>query len=952
LDLLTANESSGSGSTVSVRLNGGDATGSNTGIFSNGSNPAVDGHPYGLTLGDVDGDGDLDLLTANGNNSTVSVRLNGGDATGSNTGIFSNGSNPTVSVSPNCIVLGDVDGDGDLDLLTANFGASTVSVRLNTPAPTITSFSPPSGPVGTSVLVSGTNLAGATAVTVNGTAGTITANTATSLTFTIGAGSTTGLIRITTPVGIVASATSFTVAPLPTISSFSPASGPAGQTVTVTGTNFTGATSVTLNGAAITGFTIVNGTTITFTVPAGSSTGVIRVTTPGGTATSSGSFTFFPPPTITSFTPASANTGTTVTITGTNFTGATGVTVNGTAITGVTVVNGTTITFTLPAGVSSGTIAVTTPGGSTSSSTPLTVDNTPPTAVVSTTAGSSTGVAPIPFTVTFSEPVTGFDPADLTIAGGSLTGGTVSGSGSTYTFNITPTGSGSVVTVQVAAGAARDAANNPNPASNTVSVTYNGPPPAADLVNTGTQLTVQAGGILYVGTGGLGNQGGTLTNGGTLHVAGPLSNPATLSLGAGTLEVRGNLTNSGTVTPGTSAVTFSGLADQTLTPGGATLYQVLVNKPTAGANTLRLTGDLAVSNQLTLTTGVLATGSSAQVLLGPSATLSETTAGYVTGTVETTRPVSTAGTAQTFGGLGLRLTPAGTRLPGSTRVRRTTGTALTGAGTSQSIRRYFDIVPAVNTGLNVTLALTYRDDELNGIVEGNLALFKSQTGTAGPWARQAGVTLDAVTNTVTKTGISDFSIWTLGNASNPLPVTLLDFTAQAEGPAAVRLRWATAQELDNAGFTVERSLDGTAFADLGTVAGAGTTTTRHAYTWLDTPLPAGTTLLYYRLRQTDHDGTVAYSPVRAVPLGGAAGAASFVVFPTRVTAGQDAQYRYTGPAEAGTLHIVNVLGQVLGTVALDGRASGPVPLAGLPAGTYFLRYTGPAGRFTTRCVVD
>ncbi|MDO7874717.1 FG-GAP-like repeat-containing protein, partial [Hymenobacter sp. ASUV-10] len=128
LDLVTANASS---TTVSVRLNGGDATGSNTGTFSNGSDPTVDNGPYGLALGDVDGDGDLDLLTANLQSNTVSVRLNGGNATGSNTGTFSGGSNIAVGRAPFSVAVGDVDGDGDLDLLTANYTFGTVSVRLN-----------------------------------------------------------------------------------------------------------------------------------------------------------------------------------------------------------------------------------------------------------------------------------------------------------------------------------------------------------------------------------------------------------------------------------------------------------------------------------------------------------------------------------------------------------------------------------------------------------------------------------------------------------------------------------------------------------------------------------------------------------------------------------------------------------------------------------------------------
>jgi hypothetical protein len=960
LDLLTANSYNSSG-TVSVRLNGGNALGGGTGTFSGGSDPAVGANPYSLAVGDVDGDGDLDLLTANSGSDNVSVRLNGGNATGSNTGVFSGGSEAGVGGYPYSLAVGDVDGDGDLDLLTANpgasFGGTTVSVRFNQPAPTIISFTPTSGPVGQSVIVTGTDLTGASSVTVNGTASTITANTATSLTFTVGAGSTTGVIRITTPAGATSSTASFTVIPTPVITSFSPATGPIGQTVTVSGTNFTGATALTVGGTGVT-FTFVNSTTLTFVVAAGSPSGLLAVTTPGGTATSSGSFLFIPPPTVTGVAPSPAASGSTVTITGTNLGGTTGVTVNGTAITGYTVVNGTTITFTVPAGVTSGTVGVTTPGGSTSSSGSLTIDNTPPTAALSTTAGSSTGVAPIPFTVVFSEGVTGFGPTDLTITGGTLTG-TVSGTsgGTTYTFSITPTASGSVVTVRVVAGAAQDAANNSNPASNLVSVTYNGPPPAADLINTGTLLTVQAGGILYVGTGGLGNQGGTLTNGGTLRVDGPLSNPATLDLGAGTLEVKGDLTNAGTLTPGTSPVTFSGAADQTFSPGGATLYRVVVNKPTAGANTLRLAGDLTVSNTLTLTSGLVNTksGTTISTLRLPNgATLTGEASGrYVLGSLAITRN-AVSGAAVNFGH-GATLDPKTSNL-GTVSITRTAGLLTDdvsrGANFANSslkgIDRIYTVAATTAPSAAVQLTLNWLPDNDNGLTDFSQARVWQQTAAGQPWAVRGPVAnANARSISMSPTTLGRF---TVSNGANPLPVTLVDFTAQAEGPHAVRLAWATAQEVNNAGFTVERSLDGRTFQAIGTVAGAGTSAVRHDYTLLDAQLPIGPTLLYYRLRQTDLNGDFAYSPVRSVSLTPLA--AGLVVYPTRVAAGQSATYLYTGPAQAGTLDILNVLGQVLGSVALDGRASGPVPLAGLAAGIYFVRYTGPAGRFTTRCVID
>jgi hypothetical protein len=76
----------------------------------------------------------------------------------------------------------------------------------------------------------------------------------------------------------------------PTITSFSPTSGPVGASVTINGTNFTGATSVKFNGVTAT-FIVNSATKITATVPTGATTGRITVTTPGGTATSTSDFT-------------------------------------------------------------------------------------------------------------------------------------------------------------------------------------------------------------------------------------------------------------------------------------------------------------------------------------------------------------------------------------------------------------------------------------------------------------------------------------------------------------------------------------------------------------------------------------------------------------------------------------------------------------------------------------
>src|SRR2546428_231750 len=82
-----------------------------------------------------------------------------------------------------------------------------------------------------------------------------------------------------------------TLASSPTITSFTPTSGAVGASVSISGTNFTGATAVTFNGVSAASFTVASATAIQVTVPTGATTGPLSVTTPGGTTTSTDNFT-------------------------------------------------------------------------------------------------------------------------------------------------------------------------------------------------------------------------------------------------------------------------------------------------------------------------------------------------------------------------------------------------------------------------------------------------------------------------------------------------------------------------------------------------------------------------------------------------------------------------------------------------------------------------------------
>lgn len=187
-------------------------------------------------------------------------------------------------------------------LLVALSAALTASLLGAPPAlaapPSIASFSPTCGPVGTSVIIEGTGFQDApspvSAVTFNGTAATtFTVNSNTQITATVPTGATTGPIAVTDSEGTATSTANFlvTTAAGPCISSFTPTSGNVGTAVTITGGGFTGATSVTFGGVTATTFTIDSATQITATVPANAVTGPIAVVAPAGTAMSATNFT-------------------------------------------------------------------------------------------------------------------------------------------------------------------------------------------------------------------------------------------------------------------------------------------------------------------------------------------------------------------------------------------------------------------------------------------------------------------------------------------------------------------------------------------------------------------------------------------------------------------------------------------------------------------------------------
>ena len=228
--------------------------------------------------------------------------------------------------------------------------------------PTVTAVSPTFGPTtaGTSVTITGTNFSAPATVSFGGTAATSvvvvnpTTITANAPAHAVGVVD----VRVTTNGGQspITAADQFTYQALPTMTSLTPSAGtPAGgNSVTITGTNFTGVTAVTWDGVALGAYTVNSATSITVTAPAGTLGTTIDVQVTNSIGTSAivpgDKYTYANGATVTSVSPTSGPVagGNTVTITGTNFVAGSTVAFGPTAGTSVNVLNSTTITVVAP----------------------------------------------------------------------------------------------------------------------------------------------------------------------------------------------------------------------------------------------------------------------------------------------------------------------------------------------------------------------------------------------------------------------------------------------------------------------------------------------------------------------------------------------------------------------------------------------------------------------------
>ena len=233
---------------------------------------------------------------------------------------------------------------------------------------------------------------------------------------------------------------------------------------------------------------------------------------------------------------------------------------------------------------------------------------------------------------------------------------------------------------------------------------------------------------------------------------------------------------------------------------------------------------------------------------------------YLNGRTQQTKTLS--GTSPIEIAYGLIINPNSNNL-GSTTVVTTSGpdgiVNPEGPGFAEGIEKRWDITPATQPGSDVDLEFFWSTAHQNGKATDNLLCWRLPTS-ASEWEVLSAVAFDLVDgNPVQPT--PGFSGFTFSDGGNPLPVELVSFEGIASGNAVI-VSWATASEFNSDYFTVERSRNGLEFSPIGRVNATGSSTRKQEYKLSDQQPYAG--MNYYRLRQTDRDGSYENSQVIAV----------------------------------------------------------------------------------------
>ena len=275
------------------------------------------------------------------------------------------------------------------------------------------------------------------------------------------------------------------------------------------------------------------------------------------------------------------------------------------------------------------------------------------------------------------------------------------------------------------------------------------------------------------------------------------------------------------------------------------------------------------------------------------------------------------------------------------------------AYTSTVVKSMWFITETTSGGSNVNMQFQWNTaDEAAGF-DRSICRMAHHTGSA--WENPGSLASATGSDPYTFTHSSytgTFSPFGMGGSGGPLPVKLLYFNAKKDNRVG-RLNWATAAEMNNDYFTVEKSLDGKIFKSIGKIIGAGNIQQIIKYSFTDSNLSQG--MNYYRLKQTDYNGEFSYSQVEIIS-NNSERTDNLKINLYPVPASAKINLDLNGPSDIETpLRIINVLGKTVlekNTFLQSGYNHIEIDLNELSGGIYYILFDGIEGFKSSRFLVN
>jgi Secretion system C-terminal sorting domain len=394
-----------------------------------------------------------------------------------------------------------------------------------------------------------------------------------------------------------------------------------------------------------------------------------------------------------------------------------------------------------------------------------------------------------------------------------------------------------------------------------------------------------------------------------------------------------NWQNDGTFTPSTSTLFITGNAAQAQASIGGTtattFNNLTVNK---SANNAQLQQNITVSNALALTMGCMDVSNYSLTASG-GVTYATTCFVKTSGTGALKRNVGTTAVMFPVGVNSftpLSLTNSGTadnftvRATNQVLTNGNSGTALT----ANVVNTTWHVSEEVTGGSNVNMTATWHaSDEATEFSRNNCFI---QHYTSSAWQTTTGAAATGSNPySISRNGLTAFSPFSVASTTAVLSVELLNFSGYTEG-SSNRLVWATANEINNKGFYIERLMDNGKWLILGFVEAKGKAA---IYDFVDkNPLSVS----YYRLRQIDNDGKETLSKVISLS---SKGDKQLKVSPNPSTdvIVVETSSRFQTSTTLGSAETTFEVFNILGKKVLEGKMNQSVDVSSLSNGSYIVR---------------